>query len=191
MHPLRATGYARRPNRAPASTRFNILPPKIYSGLGPVQLPCALNHYCIWDGNCLRSLRRLLNRGFSSVPADRMVLALRTSVPFAASRSESAVAVKGPHCAVESLRGLLAPGVGRARRFTCEPVHPTSPGVFATLRHLEGAGSRFRLHVGRSARERGQARHEARVDPTSAQFQIRKLSMIRTKESPICSRFSI
>jgi hypothetical protein len=30
-----------------------------------------------------------------------------------------------------------------------------------------GAGSRFRLHVGRSARERGQARsREARVDPT-------------------------
>ena len=52
-------------------------------------------------------------------------------------------------------------------RFTCEAVHPTSPRVFATLRYLEGAGSRFRLHVGRSARERGQARtREARVDPT-------------------------
>jgi hypothetical protein len=49
--------------------------------------------------------------------------------------------------------------------------------VFATLRYLEGAGSRFGLHVGRRTDERAST-----DDPT---VQMRKLSMIRTKESPI------
>jgi hypothetical protein len=64
--------------------------------------------------------------------------------------------------------------------FTCEAVHPTSPRVFATLRYLEGAGSRFGLHIGRRTDERAST-----DDPTDPEVQMRKFSMIRTKESPI------
>src|ERR1700722_9350045 len=116
MHALRASGYAHgAANRAPASTRFNILPPKVYPGLGPVQLPCALNHYCIWYSNCLRSPRRL-----SIAAPRRSWLMERCShcellFPLRPNKSESAVAVKGPLCAVESLRGLLVRLVSGAR----------------------------------------------------------------------------
>ena len=76
------------------------------------------------------------------------------------------VAVKGPLAPLRAFEVCLclASG-GRAVYLRGGP--SDVPGVFATLRYLEGAGSRFRLHVGRSARERGQARsREARVDPT-------------------------
>ena len=48
--------------------------------------------------------------------------------PLRPNKSESAVAVKGPHCAVESLRGLLVPGVGRASSL---------PARRSIRRHLE------------------------------------------------------
>jgi hypothetical protein len=84
------------------------------------------------------------------------------------------------------------PGVGRASGLPARRSirrHLECSRLFVTLRAQALASDCMSGEAPASAAKRV---HERRASTRpSAQFQIRRLSMIRTKESPICSRLSI